>query len=224
VARPISEPRVPHELTRVDLGTGGLHSELQLVDVLVEGRAEETSARSVEIHDARLDNVDLTAARLPHLELQDCMVAGGSLANVTARGGTAQRVHFERVRLTGLTWQEGTLRDVLFSGCRIDLASFAASRLERVRFEDCVLTQVDLQDARLAAVVFERCDLSDADLSGARLTAGCELHGCTLSAVRGLERLRGAAMPLDDVVASAPVFAAALGIRILQGDEEDGHR
>lgn len=221
MARPISAPRVPHELTPVDLGAGGLHSEARLVDVLLEGRSEEVAARSVEIHDARLDGVDLSSARLPQLELQDCMVAGGSLSNVTARGGTAQRVHFDRVRLTGLTWHEGTLRDVTFSGCRMDLTSFSATRLERVRFEDCLLTQVDLQDARLAAVVFERCDLTGADLSGARLTAGCELHGCTLEGVRALERLRGAAMPIDDIVASAPVFAAALGITALQDDDEE---
>jgi hypothetical protein len=221
-SRAPSEPRVPSRLTAVDLGTGGLHDELALDAVHVTGSAgEDPAARNVEFTAAHLQDVGLTGARLAHLALQDCRVTGGNLANVSVRGGVAQRTSFERVRLTGLAWHEGTIRDVTFTGCRIDLASFAASRLERVRFDDCMLAQSDLQDARLAAVVFDGCDLTELDFTGARLTAGCELRGCTLDGARGIERLRGAGMPVTDVIAAAGVFAAALGIRILGDECED---
>ncbi len=218
----VTAPRVAAQLTPVDLGDGGLHDELLLEATALTGSAgEDVVAANLELVRSHLQDVDLAGARLPHLNLGDCVVERGNLANVAVRGGVAQRSRFDGVRLTGLSWHEGTIRDVTFHGCRIDLASFAASRLERVRFEDCVLRQAELQDARLARVVFERCDLSEADFSGARLSAGCELHGCTLDGARAVERLRGARMPIGDVIAAAGVFAATLGIGILEDDHDE---
>lgn len=218
----VSAPRVAPQLTPIDLGDGGLHDELVLDSCAVTGSAGDgPTARNLEIVRSQLQDVDLAAARLPHLGLGDCLVRGGNFANVAVRGGVAQRTVFEHVRLTGLSWHEGTIRDVTFRGCRIDLASFAASRLERVRFDDCTLAQAELQDARLARVVFDGCDLREVDFSGAKLSAGCELHGCTLDGARAIERLRGVRMPIDDVIASAGVFAAALGIGILEDEQDD---
>lgn len=217
----VTAPRVAPHLTPVDLDGGGLGDELLLDSVVLTGSAGHgATARNLELVRSRLLEVDLASARLAHLSIGDCEVRGGNLANVAVRGGVAQRTRFEQVRLTGLTWHEGTVRDVTFRGCRVDLASFAASRLERVRFEDCLMVQVELQDARLAGVVFERCDLTEADFSGARLAAGCELRGCTLDGARAVERLRGARMGLTDVIAAAGVFAATLGIGILDDDED----
>ena len=65
---------------------------------------------------------------------------------------------------------------------------------------------------------FDRCDLSDADLTAVRIDR-CELRGCTLDGIAGLERLRGAAMPWADVVGNAGLLATALGIRILDAGE-----
>ena len=110
------------------------------------------------------------------------------------------------------------LREVVVRDSRADLASFAEAGLERVTFEDCVLTQADFLDARLRNVRFLRCDLTQADLRGARMT-DCELRGCTLDGLEGIEALRGAAMPWADIVGTAGAFAAALGIRVL--DEAD---
>jgi uncharacterized protein YjbI with pentapeptide repeats len=88
-----------------------------------------------------------------------------------------------------------------------------------VVFEDCLLTEADFQDAHLRFVRFVDCDLTGADLSGARFDR-CELRGCTLDGIRGAERLRGGAMPWDDIVATAGTFAAALGVSVL--DAGDG--
>lgn len=217
----ITPPRTleAHRLTEVDLAADALHDELELEAVHVTGASPGATVANLELDVAHLQDVDLAGARLPRLALRNCRVIGGDLANVAVRGGVAERCAFERVRLTGLSWQEGMLRDVRFQGCRIDLASFAATQLERVRFEDCSLAQSDLHEARLAAVVFEDCDMREIDLAGARLSAGCELRGCVIDGARGVERLRGARMPYDDVLAAAGTLADALGITLIPDDE-----
>jgi uncharacterized protein YjbI with pentapeptide repeats len=105
----------------------------------------------------------------------------------------------------------------VLSDCRVDLASFAATRLDQVIFERCLLTQADFQEATLRAVRFVDCDLTEADLAQVRFER-CEMRGCTIDAIRGAERLRGVAMPWEDIVASVGTFAAALGVTILDDD------
>jgi len=69
-------------------------------------------------------------------------------------------------------------------------------------------------------VRFDDCDLTEADLTGVRIDR-CELHGCRLDGAAPLERLRNATMPWADVVGNAALLAGALGIRVLE-EEEDG--
>ena len=102
----------------------------------------------------------------------------------------------------------------MFRDCRIDLATFAGTTFERVVFDGCMLAQAEFREALLRSVRFEHCDLTEADLTGLRID-GCELRSCTLDGLAGAERLRGAAMPWGDIVGHAGVFAAALGIRLL---------
>ena len=82
-------------------------------------------------------------------------------------------------------------------------------------FEDCNLRDADLRSTRMEAVRFERCDLTGADLRGARFE-GCEMLGCTLDGLRAVDRLRGVAMPWNDIVAAAGLFAGELGVRVLE--------
>ena len=42
------------------------------------------------------------------------------------------------------------------------------------------------------------------------------MSGCTLDGLRGVERLRGVAMPWADIVAAAGVFAGEIGVRLLE--------
>jgi uncharacterized protein YjbI with pentapeptide repeats len=162
----------------------------------------------------RLERVDLSARREANLAFADVELDGCNLANLDARGGTLRRVLATTCRMTGLLWTEGSLRDVVLRDCRIDLASFAATTIEQTVFEGCLLMQTDFQEARLRAVRFVDCDLSGADLSGARFER-CELRGCTLDGIRAAERLRGVAMPWDDILASAATFADAIGVSVL---------
>jgi uncharacterized protein YjbI with pentapeptide repeats len=126
-------------------------------------------------------------------------------------------VVIEDSRLTGLALFEGGLTDVTFRGCRVDLASFSSCRMERVSFEDCMLAQTDFLEARLDSVRFHGCDLTNADVRGARLKH-CELRRCQLSGLQGVESLRGVAMEWPDIVEMAGVWAATLGIEVLDVD------
>jgi uncharacterized protein YjbI with pentapeptide repeats len=95
------------------------------------------------------------------------------------------------------------------------MASFGFSRLARVVFEDCVMAGTEWLEAELDSVRFESCDLSGADLRGATLRR-CELRRCSLEDIVGVERLRGAAMEWHRIVEMAGVWAAALGIEVLE--------
>jgi hypothetical protein len=57
------------------------------------------------------------------------------------------------------------------------------------------------------------------DLRGAKLHR-CELRGNRLEDLRGVERLRGVVMPWVDIVGAAGLWAQALGIAVLD-DEND---
>jgi uncharacterized protein YjbI with pentapeptide repeats len=203
VSRPSKTPNPP-EPPR-------LEDDLEDVDV-----AELAPGSTVER--ARLADPELTGARLRGVRLLDVAVQRGNLANTAAPELTLRRVEIAGARLTGAQWTAGTIADTTFRDCRIDLATFAATTFERVVFDGCLLAQADFRDALLRSVVFERCDLTEADLAGVRIDR-CELRGCTLDGLAGVERLRGAAMPWPDVVGNAALLAAALGIRVLE--EED---
>jgi uncharacterized protein YjbI with pentapeptide repeats len=124
-------------------------------------------------------------------------------------------VELRRVRLTGAAFPDAKLEDVRFVDCRVDLTSFRFARLERVAFEGCRLEEADFYAATLISVSFAHCDLRGANFDGATFERS-ELRGCELDGLRGGERLRGVRMPWPDVVAAAGVFAAAIGIEIVE--------
>jgi uncharacterized protein YjbI with pentapeptide repeats len=167
---------------------------------------------------ARLRDADLMGARLRGLRLLDVAVERGNLANTAAPELAVRRARIAGARMTGAQWSGGTITDAVFSDCRVDLATFAGTTFERVVFDGCLLAQADFRDALLRSVVFDRCDLTEADLAGVRIDR-CELRGCTLDGLAGVERLRGAAMPWADIVGNAALLAEALGIRALDEDE-----
>ena len=170
------------------------------------------------LEQARLVDADLSGARLKGLRLIDVAIERGNLANLVAPEPMLRRVSVTGARLTGLQWTRGSITDVVFRDCRIDRATFAGTTFERVSFDGCLLGQAEFREALLRSVRFDHCDLTEADLTGARID-GCELRSCTLDGLAGAERLRGAAMPWGDVVGHAGLFAATLGIRVLDQDE-----
>ena len=208
-------PRIPEDLEPAALDPAVVESgdewrRVRLTDV----EAPELAMPSLRFEEARLERVDHGSGRLAHLALSDVELDGCNLANADVRGGSAWRTRIVRSRLTGLSWTEGMVRDTVLSDCRVDLSSFAETRLDQVVFERCLLMQADFQEASLRAVRFVDCDLTELDVTKASF-ARCELRGCTIDGMRGAERLRGIAMPWEDIVASAGTFAAAVGVTVI---------
>lgn len=184
----------------------------RLEDPIVVAAEEVRPGAAIE--GGRLTDADLAGARVRGVRLTDVEIARGNLANSAAPELALRRVVVAGARLTGAQWTAGRIEDVAFRDCRIDLATFAGTTFDRVAFDGCVLAQADFRDALLRSVRFERCDLTEADLAGVRVDR-CELRGCTLDGLAGVERLRGAAMPWADIVGHAALLAEALGIRVL---------
>lgn len=180
---------------------------------------EEAVESDAVVENARLTDPDLGATKVRGLRFRDVVIRRGNLANLDAPEAAVTRVTIDGARMTGVQLARGKLVDVVFRDCLLDLATFAGTTLERVRFDACRLTQADFREALWRDVRLEGCDLTEADLSGLRI-AGAELHGCTLDGLTGVERLRGAGMPWEDVVGNAALLAATLGIRVL-GDESE---
>jgi len=153
---------------------------------------------------------------VPVAELEnliDVFVRDLDWANRQARGLVARRAELHRCRLTGAELAEARLTDVVFVECRLDLAGLRMAKLDRVVFRDCRMAECDFYEASLTDVLFEDCELREVTVSGVKL-ARVELHRCDLTGLRGVEALRGARMPWNDVVANGPLFAAALGVEI----------
>ena len=147
-------------------------------------------------------------------DLVDVVAENHDWSNARAARSSIRRVELRLCRLTGVELAESELSDVVFADCRLDLAGLRFAKLERVVFRDCRMTECDLYGATLEDVVFERCELREATLAEVAVRR-VDLLGCELAGLIGAEALRGARMPWDDVLQSGPLFAAALGIEIL---------
>ncbi len=212
-------PGLPAELP--EQAFAALTPELVVEEVAVaDADLSNATAPGVALRRVRLRSTRLAGGELDGLELSDAELHGCDLANLrTGRHGGLLRVCARVCRMTGFAMADGVVRDVTFDNCRIDLASFGGCRLQRVRFVDCTLAQTDFLEAELDGVAFHGCDLTATDLRGARLRR-CELRDNRLEGLRGVEALRGAAMPWVDIVGAAGLWAQALGIELL--DEPGG--
>lgn len=146
--------------------------------------------------------------------LVDLVAADQDWANRRSVRFSALRVELVRCRLTGTELAEAMLKDVTFAECRLDLAGLRFAKLERVVFRDCRMGECDFYGATLKDVLLERCDLRESTFSAAEIL-GVELRGCDLLGLRGAEALRGARMPLNDVLANAVLFASVAGVEIV---------
>ena len=209
-------PRLPAQLEETPSGTlehEATFSDASLPNVAWSGQ----QAGGVRLQAVRLVNGDLSGARLEKLGLSDCELTRCELANLEGRGTQATRVRVQESRLTGIGFPEGTLRDLLVRGCRLDLASFGFAQLIRVTFEDCLMAETSFLGARLEQVRFQGCDLSRADFREASLQR-CEFSSSDLTDLQGVAQLRGAAVDRAGLVANVDLWAAALGITVLDAD------
>ena len=143
----------------------------------------------------------------------DARIENADVANERVMRSSLRRVELHLCRMTGIDLAEATWIDVTLTDCRLDLANLRYAKLERVVFRDCRLDEADFSGARLTDVLLERCSLVRAAFAGAAAQR-IELSGCDLAGLAGVEALRGARMPWNDVLQNAPLFAQALGIEI----------
>ena len=161
------------------------------------------------------DPDDDAAQDLDFGDLVDVVASDRDWANQRSVGFSARRVEFVRCRFTGAELAEASISDARFDDCPLNLAGLRHAKLERVAFQDCPMSECDLHGAVLKDVVFERCELREAVFSTARLDR-VEFRGCDLTAIAGAEALRGARMPWNDVLANAALFAAVVGIEVVE--------
>lgn len=147
-------------------------------------------------------------------DVVDARIDEGDFSNTRVLRSSLRRVELHLCRLTGIELAESAWSDVVLTGCRVDLAGLRHAKLERVVFRDCRLEEADFTGSALTDVVFERCELRRASFAGARVER-VQLSSCDMTELVGVEALRGARMPWDDVLQNAPLFAQALGIRLL---------
>jgi uncharacterized protein YjbI with pentapeptide repeats len=147
-------------------------------------------------------------------DLTDLVVNGADWANERSSRLTLRRVELHLCRLTGAALGEAALTDVTVVDCQLDLAVFRFAKLERVVFRDCRMRDCDFYEASLRDVLFERCELHEATFTAAKAQR-VEMRACDLTALRGVEALRGVRMPWNDVLANAPLFATVVGIEIV---------
>lgn len=209
-------PRLPSRLEETQ--HGALEHDAVVSDARLSHVAwADQHAGGVRLRAVRVANGDLAGARLEKLALDDCELTGCELANLQAPGTQATRVRIEGSRLTGITLREGSLRDVVVRRCRADLAALGFASLVRVTFEDCLMAETSFLGAHLERVRFHGCDLTRADFREASL-ARCEFRRSELTAIEGAAQLRGAAIDSAGIVANADLWAAALGIAVLDTD------
>ena len=178
--------------------------------VRVEGTpAELASAGSAAFFDCDLDGLSLAGERI-ELRLVDCTARALDFANAELPGLELTCSSLRDSRLVGAALG-GVLRDVVVSDCLLDLVSLRMCKLSRCEFRECSLSEAGLYAAELESVLFDGCDLTAADISGATF-ALCELRRCEMQGVRGIEALRGARIPLADLLPITPLLADALGI------------
>ena len=209
-------PRLPTGLGRLEidaLAHDEVYTEAELSDLALS----DQDSNGVEMREVKLTNVALTGSRLDQLKVTDGELVSCDLSNLEGRGVKATRVTIESSRLTGVALREAALHDLGVRGCRVDLASFSSSRLARTTFEDCRMADASFLDAELESVRFHGCDLTNADFRGARLQR-CEFRRSDLTGLDGVRSLRGAAIDWPGIVAMADVWAATLGIRVLDED------
>jgi uncharacterized protein YjbI with pentapeptide repeats len=208
-------PELPPELEVLDLALDALRGRQAGPGVARAAQLSGAAAHDLRLTEVRLEDVDLSGCTAPGLQLVDVVAVRGSWSNLQAHESRFRRVDAQGVRATGFAAAEATAQDVSFRDCRLDLAGFRFATLERVAFIDCRLEEADFHGATLRAVRFERCELARATFAAATFEGG-EIRDCELTALDGVERLRGVRMPLRDVVGIAGLLAAAAGIEVAE--------
>jgi uncharacterized protein YjbI with pentapeptide repeats len=165
--------------------------------------------REATFHSQRVGPMELA----PNSEVVDVRFEDCDLVGVLGQKARLERVTVSGGRLRGVTWAGGVIRDVLVENVASADLSCRFSSLRNVVVRDALLPGVDLTEVTFDQVLFERCDMPGAKFDHAKVK-NLRFASCNLAGATGAVDLRGASMPLDDVLSLAPSLAREIGIAI----------
>ena len=148
------------------------------------------------------------------------MIAESRLSDVyrpslNAARSTLRDVEIRDSRLGAVDMPDAEVQSVSVTGSKLSWVNLRGAHLRDVLFHDCVFEELDLSQARVDRVRFRDCAVSTLRLDGAQLR-NADLRGLHLSAVSGIESMRGAALSPEQLGELAPILASYLGIMILE--------
>ena len=181
---------------------------------------------AVRFQGASFDGLDLTDAVLTECELDRVSIVDSALRGLRIAESIVTGLNAPVMPAARSRW-----RDVWMTGSRVGSAELFESELSGVRIEGSKLGYVNLRGATLSNVIFVDCTIDELDLGGVTATrvaiTGCEigtldvtratlrdadLRSSRLSAVTGLDGLRGATIDELQLAELAPHLAAAAGL------------
>jgi uncharacterized protein YjbI with pentapeptide repeats len=166
------------------------------------------------ISQSHLVGVDLTDAVWRNVVVYGCRFERVDLSSMRMMGVTIERCEFIGCRLTGLQLVQSALKNVVFDTCRLDYANFTEVR---------TTGPVGLANCNLTNGVLARCDLTRAALTACRLTEvelhdcdlrGTDLRGNDLTALIGLQSLRGATVAEEQLNALVTIAVRELELDV----------
>ncbi|GAB3401132.1 pentapeptide repeat-containing protein [Schumannella luteola] len=176
------------DLTEWDL-SGATFTECELVDWTVH----DTGLRAIRLLETRLERLNAPVLVAPRATLRDVEIDGSRLGSAELYDAELERVVVSASKLGWLNLRSSRLEDVLFRGCRFDELDLGGATLARVAFEDCTVDRLVLHGARATHL---------------------DLRGLEVSAIDGIEGMRGARIGEVQAAAMTGLFAAHLGIEI----------
>ncbi|MFJ2739316.1 pentapeptide repeat-containing protein [Streptomyces sp. NPDC087440] len=193
-----------------ELESEGDYDGLEFRDLDFAGQ----EGRGSRFMDCGLFGVALDETRLGRVRLMDCVLeqvrgVGTQLAEASLRDVEVVDARLGGTQLHGSVWERVVVR-----GGKIDFVNLRKAKLTDVVFEGCVLVEPDFGEARLTRVEFRDCVLKGADFTGVTMKDVDLRTVASLEIARGVERLRGAVISTGQMLDLAPVFAAAMGVRV----------
>ncbi len=132
------EPRFTIDLEQLEVAADVFADEALHEGVRLDGvRFAPIEAENVEFKRFVLTEVDLSAAKLDHLDLEDGSITGCDLANLRSDSCTFECVVIEASRLTGAQLSQGNFTGSAFRGCRLaGVNGFEALKGAQMAWED----------------------------------------------------------------------------------------
>lgn len=203
----VSPPDLPDEIETAEphRGTDLLAARLDLTGSA--DLAHSSLEQCVVIAD--VDTLDLTGATLLDVEMRDVRAASMSLRNASIRRLRVSGGRIGTLDLNGARIDELELNDL-----RIDYLNLGGAKATDVLIVECQIRTLDMPQAELSRVGFESCRSDEVDPRGLR-AKDVDLRGLDAMSFTDAHSLRGTTLTTFQVQQLAPVFAAGIGIQVV---------